>query len=84
MIVTISYKALSRGGVEFYLQSPSGTSSKIFRSRSYDSSSKAITWDFMSVLTWGEDPDGVWTLTMADANGSTGIQETRKRNETQL
>ena len=73
VIVTIRYGASRRGNVEFYLDSPSGTRCKIFRSRTYDSSSSTITWDFMSVHTWGETPEGNWTLTMSDAQGGTSM-----------
>lgn len=74
VVVTISYKASFRGDVEFYLDSPSGTQTKIFSSRYYDSASSEITWDFMSVHTWGEDPEGEWTLTMSDAYGGTSME----------
>ncbi|XP_060584050.1 proprotein convertase subtilisin/kexin type 6-like [Ruditapes philippinarum] len=73
VIVTIRYRASRRGNVEFYLDSPSGTRSKIFRSITNDSSSSSITWDFMSVHTWGENPEGNWTLTMSDANVGTSM-----------
>ncbi|XP_060592456.1 neuroendocrine convertase 2-like [Ruditapes philippinarum] len=73
VIVTIRYRASRRGNVEFFIDSPSGTRSKIFRSRTNDLSSSSITWDFMSVHTWGENPEGDWTLTMSDAIGGTSM-----------
>ncbi|XP_053380095.1 furin-1-like [Mercenaria mercenaria] len=73
LVVTISYKASYRGDIEFYLDSPSGTQSILFRSRYYDSSSSKTTWDFMSVHNWGEDPEGEWTLTMSDVYGGTSM-----------
>ncbi|XP_060557507.1 furin-like protease kpc-1 [Ruditapes philippinarum] len=73
VIVSIRYSASRRGNVEFFIDSPSGTRSKIFRSRTNDLSSSSITWDFMSVHTWGENPKGDWTLTMSDAVGGTSM-----------
>lgn len=35
--------------------------------RKLDESSDGFNnWTFMSVMTWGENPNGIWTLTVAD------------------
>ncbi|KAB0801664.1 hypothetical protein PPYR_03850 [Photinus pyralis] len=61
-----------RGALEMFLTSPAGTRVQILNAREYDTSSKGFqNWTFMSVATWGERPDGPWTVTVQDQVGPT-------------
>jgi len=55
-----------RGDVSLVLQSPSGTRSNILSHRRLDNSTDGISFTFMTVHHWGEDPAGVWTLEVED------------------
>ncbi|CAC5402781.1 Furin-like protease 2,Proprotein convertase subtilisin/kexin type 6,Furin-like protease 1, isoform 1-CRR,Proprotein convertase subtilisin/kexin type 5,Furin-like protease 1, isoforms 1/1-X/2 [Mytilus coruscus] len=63
--ITFSYTGL-RGVTEMYLVSPSGTKSHLLHYRNQDavdnSAAGSLTWDFMSVHFWNENPMGSWTL----------------------
>lgn len=54
-----------RGHLEFFLTSPSGTVSRVSQ-RSSDSNDNYNDWTFMTVANWGENPNGTWTLRVAD------------------
>lgn len=44
-----------------------GTKVELLAPRKLDVSSDGFNnWTFMSVMTWGENPNGIWTLTVAD------------------
>ncbi|KAK5650610.1 hypothetical protein RI129_001639 [Pyrocoelia pectoralis] len=65
---TINYTI--RGVLEIFLTSPAGTSVQILNTRKYDTSSKGFQdWTFMSVTTWGELSQGVWTVNVQDEVG---------------
>lgn len=55
-----------RGVTVLYLLSPSGTESHLLHSRYNDvvqfSTAGSLSWTFMSVHFWGENPIGTWTL----------------------
>ena len=58
---------LIRGDLEIGLTSPSGTLSVLLQPRPYDDSPHEtgyVDWPFMSVMFWGEDPAGEWTLSI--------------------
>lgn len=56
-----------RGALEMYLTSPAGTKVQILSPRKRDTSSAGFEdWRFMSVLTWGEQPRGLWLLEVVD------------------
>ncbi|KAK3925028.1 Neuroendocrine convertase 1, partial [Frankliniella fusca] len=56
-----------RGALEMYLTSPAGTKVQILSPRQRDLSDQGFEdWHFMSVLTWGERPHGVWMLEVVD------------------
>ncbi|CAH1976924.1 unnamed protein product [Acanthoscelides obtectus] len=56
-----------RGALEILLESPSGTTAKLLSPRHLDQSDQGFeNWTFMSVMTWGESPEGVWTLIISD------------------
>ena len=55
----------SRGDIRIKLASPSGTLSTLLSHRDNDVSSDGyIDWSFMSVMFWGEDPTGEWSLSV--------------------
>lgn len=44
-----------------------GTTVQLLRHRKLDKSNEGFqNWTFMSVMTWGENPKGVWTLEILD------------------
>ena len=54
-----------RGDIRIELTSPSGTLSTLLSYRDNDVSSDGyIDWSFMSVVFWGEDPTGEWSLSV--------------------
>ena len=74
-----------RGDITVNLTSPSGTSSTLLGPRSigddfysilvfiFARSEEYIDWPFMSVMFWGEDPTGEWTLTVGSVNINTTV-----------
>jgi subtilisin-like proprotein convertase family protein len=61
-----------RGDIEIILTSPAGTQS-ILATSNGDSGSNIPNWTFTSVAHWGENPNGQWTLRVADlVSGDTG------------
>jgi uncharacterized repeat protein (TIGR01451 family) len=76
--VTINATATYRGDLELILTSPDGTSSMLMKRRWPDGSSSGWNnWIFTSSRFWGEDPQGTWTLSIADAftGGSLTLQD---------
>ena len=54
-----------RGDVEIQLRSPQHTNSVLLPKRRSDYSTKDISrWPFMTVASWGEEPRGVWSVTI--------------------
>lgn len=52
-----------RGDLTIALISPSGTRSLLLSRRAHDRASKGFkAWAFMTTHTWGENPQGEWTL----------------------
>jgi len=75
--IEFSYNQL-RGVTLLYLTSPSGTKSHLLTYRPTDATDNfvagTLTWTFMSVHFWGENPTGMWSLEVGSASGlSTGI-----------
>ncbi|XP_063426102.1 neuroendocrine convertase 2-like [Mytilus trossulus] len=62
-----------RGDTEIYLKSSSGTTSHILTYRPFDSyvySDRGdLSWTYMSVHYWGEDPNGTWELLFRSCHG---------------
>ncbi|KAF2901142.1 hypothetical protein ILUMI_05043 [Ignelater luminosus] len=79
---TIHYSI--RGVLEIYLTSPAGTQVQILNKRKLDDSTKGFKdWTFMSVTTWGELAQGIWTVTVIDNVGpesNTGSVENMQIN----
>jgi len=60
--VSLNYTS-SRGKIEITLVSPSGMTSPLLSLRLYDSATDGrLSWTFMSVHFWGENPIGQWRL----------------------
>ncbi|XP_046332685.2 PC3-like endoprotease variant B [Haliotis rufescens] len=68
-----------RGDILIKLRSPSGTWSKLLSPRPYDDSDKGISFTFMTVHSWSEDPIGIWQLSVEDKPG-----EPTRNNEGEL
>eukprot|EP00111_Clytia_hemisphaerica_P007554 TCONS_00021941-protein len=65
VIITLRHR--HRGHVSIELISPSGTRTRLLKTRRNDKSTKGLKdWIFMSVHFWGEDPHGIWTLAITD------------------
>ncbi|XP_066245943.1 neuroendocrine convertase 2 isoform X1 [Euwallacea similis] len=60
----ITLNATRRGDVELFLTSPMGTRSMILSRRQNDDDGRDgfSKWPFMTTHTWGECPQGIWTL----------------------
>ncbi|CAH1954851.1 unnamed protein product, partial [Acanthoscelides obtectus] len=60
----LTLNATRRGDVELFLTSPMGTRSMILSRRQNDDDSRDgfSKWPFMTTHTWGEYPQGTWTL----------------------
>lgn len=60
----ITANASRRGDVEIFLNSPMGTRSMILSKRTNDDDHRDgfTKWPFMTTHTWGEYPNGIWTL----------------------
>ncbi len=63
--VTVNVTHTYRGDLEFFLTSPSGTVSQLATTRG-DSGDNYSNWTFLTVASWGENPNGNWTLKVAD------------------
>ena len=63
---------VKRGDIQVHLTSPSGTKVTLLFYRPYDIVTEGyIGWGFRSVLHWGEDPSGNWTVTVDWGNSKT-------------
>ena len=61
----LEHRGARRGNVKITLTSPSGTESILLPRRRKDFvNTGTLSWSFMSVLHWGENPVGQWTLTV--------------------
>lgn len=59
-----------RGNLEVYLTSPLGTKIQLLSRRKNDSSKQGFrNWKLMSVLTWNENPQGIWKVLITDPTG---------------
>lgn len=69
VIVDIEYS--SRGSLDIFLVSPSGTVSSLLSRRPLDTSRQGFDkWPLMSVHFWGELAAGKWTLVVRDKNSN--------------
>ena len=66
VVVTMTVETSGRRGtIQILLTSPSGTESILLGRRTLDYGSDYYSWPFMSVMFWGENPAGEWTLTVS-------------------
>ncbi|KAL4227164.1 Proprotein convertase subtilisin kexin type [Mactra antiquata] len=86
--VTLSLDPTRRGRIEITLTSPSSTESTLLHRRQYDYGSRAIDFTFMTVLSWGESPNGSWLLEinstsdkLSSSFSTTTTVETQKHTE---
>ena len=73
-----TYGSVNRGDLQIELTSPSGTLSVLLGLRPKDDVDRALErgyddWPFMSVMFWGEDPAGEWTLTIRAGGRNYGV-----------
>lgn len=79
VVVRISVEtAGNRGDLQIELTSPSGTLSSLLHPRPLDNADYTderayVDWPFMSVMFWGEDPTGEWTLTIKAGVHNDGV-----------
>ncbi|MCC6694738.1 MAG: S8 family serine peptidase [Candidatus Hydrogenedentes bacterium] len=64
--ITVNATHPWRGDLQFKLTAPSGTVSTLARQRIEDSADGLSNWLFTSVAHMGEDPNGTWSLNVAD------------------
>ena len=60
--VHVRLEAKYRGDINMILFSPMGMRSEILRVRPNDDNKQGIDFTFMTVMAWGENPTGDWTL----------------------
>ncbi|XP_063367225.1 neuroendocrine convertase 2 [Cydia amplana] len=72
----VSANTTRRGDLELFLTSPMGTKSMILSRRANDDDSRDgfAKWPFMTTHTWGEYPQGTWTLEARFNGGSSPSQ----------
>lgn len=75
--LTIEISHPYRGDLTIDLVSPMGTTSQILTNRKNDDSSDGVSFTFMTVHNWGEDPSGEWILRVKD-NPPAGTRRTNK------
>ena len=74
-VMTLEVTDGMRGDITVDLTSPNGTVSKLLSQRPRDNSSEGFNeWPFMSVMFWGEDPTGEWTLTVSSLGSATVVR----------
>lgn len=64
-----------RGDVQLKLRSPKHTESVVLPKRRADYKANDIShWPFMTVASWGEDPRGVWSMTIQTSGSATATE----------
>jgi subtilisin-like proprotein convertase family protein len=66
VLVTLSITHTFRGDIEALLTSPMGTTSRLAIRSGSDSADNINNWQYLSNAFWGEDPFGLWSLTVRD------------------
>ncbi|VVC92039.1 unnamed protein product [Leptidea sinapis] len=65
--LVVSLRYTRRGALEIYLISPQGTKVQLLSQRPNDYSDAGLSnWPLTSVATWGENPNGIWTVIVQD------------------
>ncbi len=65
VLVHLNVSHTFRGDLQAFLTSPSGTKSRLMQ-RTVSDSADNISWTFTNHAFWGENPQGTWTLEIAD------------------
>ena len=74
MTLETNGQAAQRGHIKLELTSPSGTRSTLLKYRVLDDrNAQYYRWPFMSVAFWGENPAGLWRLTIKSQNSGTDV-----------
>ncbi len=68
VILTLNIAHTYRGDLSIKLTSPQGTVSTFTEVRG-DPTANYFQWPFMTVRTWGENPNGTWILNVSDQAG---------------
>lgn len=77
VVITLSFTR--RGDLSIKLFSPHGTPAILLPPRREDYSSSGFKdWEFMSTHTWGEDPQGTWTLEIENHGKESSIKLNKK------
>jgi hypothetical protein len=71
--LTVTIEHPRRGDLRISLRSPAGTES-VMAERHGDNGNDYSAWKFTTVASWGENPNGEWTLTVSDER--TGLEGT--------
>uniref|UniRef100_A0A0N4ZFP6 P/Homo B domain-containing protein n=1 Tax=Parastrongyloides trichosuri TaxID=131310 RepID=A0A0N4ZFP6_PARTI len=58
-----------RGAIQLWLTSPSNTTAQLIYDRHFDKERYIDDYAFNSVVTFGENPEGVWTFELLDSYG---------------
>jgi len=66
VVVTLNVTHEFRGDLRGFLTAPSGTRSRILNSTGSDGQANITNWQFTMVAFWGENPNGTWTINLAD------------------
>ena len=68
----VTIEAKKRGDIVLQLTSPTGTRSDLLSPRDRDSGSRGfVAWPFMTVHSWGENPTGLWSLSVKNNGDKT-------------
>lgn len=61
-VLNVNMTVQNRGGVKMTLVSPAGTISVLMPQRQKDKANSTKQFGFLTVMTWGENPTGEWSL----------------------
>ncbi|CAD5119926.1 DgyrCDS8504 [Dimorphilus gyrociliatus] len=68
VVIMVNMSYTRRGDLHIILKSPTQTDTTLLPKRPADNSSDGLKyWPFMSVHSWGENPNGEWTLIVRDS-----------------
>lgn len=68
VVVHLLIDHVSRGDLEIHLHSPEGTTAALLPGHRDENTYGPQALELMSLLSWGEDPSGEWTLTVVDVS----------------
>ncbi|CEF65590.1 Prohormone convertase 1 [Strongyloides ratti] len=65
----ITTQNVKRGSIQLWLNSPSNTQLQLIYERNLDNSTHINNYAFNSVAIFGENPEGIWNIEIADSSG---------------